>query len=376
MAIIFDQNNVWHYVSLSNYGTNGRDGAQTVDIPLSDFPGLNLGAPVGTLHTRFWYSGPFTVDITSIVVWGTATPPTSTSTPTASPTSTRTPTPASGDIELLTSGTWHLVGNNGDVQAYQSIPAGVLAGKTTVRVTYDLHRLQALGNDASAIIFDQGGNWHYISLSTFGQNGKDGLQTADIPLSAFPGLDLAQSVGTLHTRFWYGGPFTVDITSIKVLGSTGATSSPTVTSTRTATPTSTASPTQTPTNTATPTGSGVELLTSGAWHLTGNNGDAQAYQSIPANVLSGKTYVRVTYNLHGLSALGSDASAIIFDQGGNWHYISLADYGQNGKDGVQAVEIPLSAFSGLNLTQSVGTLHTRFWYGSAFTIDLTSIIAH
>jgi hypothetical protein len=38
----------------------------------------------------------------------------------------------------------------------------------------------------------------------------------DPPCSAF-GLDLTQPVGTLHTRFWHGGPFTVDITSIVVL---------------------------------------------------------------------------------------------------------------------------------------------------------------
>ncbi len=84
-----------------------------------------------------------------------------------------------------------------------------------LRITYDLHGLNALGGDASAIIFDQNG-WRYISLSNYGQNGLNGVQIVNIPLANFPGLNLSQPVGTLHTRFWYNGPFTVDITSIVV----------------------------------------------------------------------------------------------------------------------------------------------------------------
>lgn len=122
--------------------------------------------------------------------------------------------PPSGGTELLTSA-WNLTGNNGASERYQSIASSALAGKTTLRITYNLHGLQALGGDASAIIFDQNG-WKYVSLSGYGQNGLDDSQTVDIPLSAF-GLDLNQPVGTLHTRFWFGAAFTVDITSIRVL---------------------------------------------------------------------------------------------------------------------------------------------------------------
>jgi len=86
--------------------------------------------------------------------------------------------------------------------------------------------------------------------------------------------------------------------------------------------------------------------------------------------------LRITYNLHGLNALGGDASAIIFDQGGSWRYISLSNYGQNGLDGQQTVNIPLSDFPGLNPNNSVGTLHTRFWYSGPFTVDITSIVAY
>ena len=85
--------------------------------------------------------------------------------------------------------------------------------------------------------------------------------------------------------------------------------------------------------------------------------------------------VRITYDLHGLNALPGDASAIIFDQGG-WQYISLSDYGQNGLNGSQTVDIPLADFMNLDLGQPVEGLHTRFWYSTAFTVDITSIVAH
>ncbi|MBK9924259.1 MAG: carboxypeptidase regulatory-like domain-containing protein [Anaerolineales bacterium] len=161
---------------------------------------------------------------------GSTLTPTKTKTPTpvASPTKTRTPTPSSSPTKTATptsttasSGTelltqpWHLVGNNGAAELYQSISSNALQGKVRVCATYDLHGLNALGGDASAIIFDQSG-WKYVSLSNYGQNGLNGVQTACIPLSNFPGLNSNASVGTLHTRFWYSGPFTVDITSVKV----------------------------------------------------------------------------------------------------------------------------------------------------------------
>lgn len=116
---------------------------------------------------------------------------------------------------------------------------------------------------------------------------------------------------------------------------------------------------------------GTELLSS-PWYLTGNNGADEEYQTISNSVLQGKTTLRVTYNLHGINALGGDASAIIFDQNG-WKYVSLSDYGTNGMNGSQTVDIPLSDFTGLNLTTGSTTIHTRFWYGSAFTVDITSI---
>lgn len=151
---------------------------------------------------------------------------------------------------------------------------------------------------------------------------------------------------------------------------------PTATSTSTATSTATASPTSTVTATATnvPLPNAVELLTA-PWNMVRTSGGSvEKYQSINPNVLSGRTHLRVTLDLHGINALGGDASALIFDQNG-WKYISLSNYVVNGFNGVQTVDIPISAF-GLNLSQPVGTLHTRFWYSQGFTVDITSIIAY
>ena len=148
---------------------------------------------------------------------------------------------------------WRLETGSGPEEEYQSIDPDVLHGRDTLRITYNLHGLNALEGDASAIIIDQDG-WHYISLSNYGENGLDGEQVVDIPLADFPGLDLNQPVGTLHTRFWANGPYTVDIRSIAAYNSQAGTPFPlTATPANTATiiPSDTAIPTSAPTNTAT-----------------------------------------------------------------------------------------------------------------------------
>lgn len=162
------------------------------------------------------------------------------------------------------------------------------------------------------------------------------------------------------------------VTSHSASLGTATFNSATITSGTTPSPTPSPSPTTpTPTTSPSPTSNGVEVLST-PWHLTGNNGAAELYQSVTSNVLNGMTRVQITYNLHGLQALGGDASAVIIDQNG-WHYISLSNYGQNGLDGNQTVTIPLTDF-GLDLTQPIdGTIHTRFWYGGQFTVDIISI---
>lgn len=373
-AIIFDQplNGAWHYISLANFGTNCLDGNQTVNIPLSQFPGLDLTQPVGTFHTRFWSGGSYTIDITSAKVSSSGSSPTPTPTPTPTvttlPTSTPTPTPVPG-TQLLTT-PMHLSTNGGSVESYQSIPPNVLSGFDTLQLTYDIHGSCILGGDASAIIFDQPANgaWHFISLSNYGTNCKDGTQIVNIPLSQFSGLNTSQPVGNFHVRFWFPTALAVDITSALLVNS--GTTNPTPTPT----PTSIIVPTPTPT---TAPASGTQLLST-PWHLAATNGSSEAYQSVTPNVLNGKTTLTLTYNLYGFCALGGDASAIIFDQpaGGAWHYISLSNYGQNCYMGNQTVTIPLSQFPALNINQPVGTFHSRFWAPTSFAIDINSAVVN
>ncbi len=74
-ALIIDQpfGKSWRYVSVSNYGRNCLDGEQTVDIPLSNFQGLDLSKPVGTFHIRIWYNKPYNIEIKSSVVYNPQT---------------------------------------------------------------------------------------------------------------------------------------------------------------------------------------------------------------------------------------------------------------------------------------------------------------
>lgn len=129
-----------------------------------------------------------------------------------------------------------------------------------------------------------------------------------------------------------------------------------------------------PTNTPVP--GCIELLKQ-SWRLEGT-GPQEAYEhETDPKGLMGKSFIRITYDLHGLSAMPADASALIFDQpfGGAWHYISLSEYGQNGSNGSQTVDIPLSDFAELDISQPVGTLHTRFWHTENYVIDVTSVMA-
>jgi hypothetical protein len=215
------------YSSLIDRGTGIQGIADDIDNQTRPFDGNGDGNSTFDIGADEYIGPPAPTQTPTNTSTATSTKtPTATPsiTPTVTRTATATPTTPVGGIELL-SQSWHLEGNNGADEAYQSIDSNVLMGRDMLRITYDLHGLPALGGDASAIIIDQSG-WHYISLSNYGQNGLDGQQVMDVPLADFPGLDLTQPVGTLHTRFWYSGPFVVDITSIVLYNSFAGTPIP------------------------------------------------------------------------------------------------------------------------------------------------------
>ncbi len=131
------------------------------------------------------------------------------------------------------------------------------------------------------------------------------------------------------------------------------------------------------------TGGGLLLGTPWRVHVSPSQ---ECYQAVLPTATMNKTTLRITYNLHGATALGADASAIILDQGNvdkcfnapgcRWHFISLANYGTNGLDGQQTITIPLAAFPGLSPTQPLnGILHMRWWSQAPFTVDILSIVA-
>lgn len=147
--------------------------------------------------------------------------------------------------------------------------------------------------------------------------------------------------------------------------------------------------TTTESSTGSPTDACSQSLLHEPWHLEATSGAAEDSSSITdPNILSGTDTLRVTYNLHGLTAREGprqDASAIVFDQP-NWYVVSLENYGANGLDAEQTVYIPLTDFislpdppSGtpggkrLALDKAVYTVHARFWHDGPFVVDITDI---
>jgi hypothetical protein len=128
------------------------------------------------------------------------------------------------------------------------------------------------------------------------------------------------------------------------------------------------------------------------WHLEAASGaDEKFYDALNQGAFQGKNSVRVTYNLHGVVfGIGArrDESAIVLMQPNlpTWYVVDLAQYGTNGSNADQVVDIPLSDFIGLpddpshtpggghlDLAQPVTTVRARFWNTRHFIVDIISI---
>lgn len=122
-------------------------------------------------------------------------------------------------VELLTL-PWILKRTGtGEVQKYQSLPPLILTGCESITLTLDLHGTKLSYGRNSALIFVQG-TWKYISLFDFVENGKEGEQIVNIPLSKFPALDIKLPLtGTreqLSLRIWTQAGSNVEIKSIRL----------------------------------------------------------------------------------------------------------------------------------------------------------------
>ena len=171
-------------------------------------------------------------------------------------------------------------------------------------------RVLAAGDDEASVIFVQNGDWRAANLIAAGaQNGLNGLQTVTIPISSFHKignagitLDPTQPVSDLRARFWKGSAFTVDITSIKVVGAGGSN------------PTSTPTPMNTPTPTPTP-GASNYVFNKGI-NFNGNavtiEGNAwQSMTTAQSNGLSIPSFTPATTSLTPNPAVNTDTNAML-----------------------------------------------------------------
>lgn len=109
---------------------------------------------------------------------------------------------------------WHLAGTKSISELSNLVSPKILSDKNMLRVTYNLHGLCVLDGNASSLSFiDKETKKKYsVSLSDYGKNCTDGLQTIDIPLSHFEFPKDAR-VESVIASFWYPTQYEVDIQS-------------------------------------------------------------------------------------------------------------------------------------------------------------------
>jgi hypothetical protein len=279
-------------------------------------------------------------------------------------------------------------GSNGSAEKDIGISSSSLNGMSTLEMTLDLHGSKfGNGDDEASIIFIQNNSWIAANIVPFSQNGLSGSQLISIPLTAFhkvgdssTKLDTSKSVTNLHARFWNKSAFTVDVASVRLVGTISATPTPTPTPTPTVTPTPTPTPTPTVTPTPTPTPVSGNLL-SNTWELSATNGADEKDIEIPSASLSGMKNVKVTIDLKSNRfGDGDDEASIIFIQNNSWYAVNVIDYIGNGSNGSKTVTIPLSAFHKvgssstiLDTSKNVSNLHARFWNSGTFAIAISNI---
>jgi hypothetical protein len=228
-------------------------------------------------------------------------------------------------------------------ESARQVTSAALTNYTAISVRINTHGASLLGNDASALYLNQGG-WKYVALSNYIQQGLHGWQTVEIPLTDFLGFNKANAFSQLGFRFWVIGASTIDIDEIVFIADT--------------------------------TSEMTEVLPS-PWNLQAEQGDAVAEVYRYQEILSGKDTLRITYNLHGMNALPGLNSTVSFSQNNVEKSISLAEYGQNGYEGWQTIDVPL-ADVGYDPTLPVdqGNFWTHFWYGSPYHVEISGIKAY
>jgi len=113
-----------------------------------------------------------------------------------------------------------------------------------------------------------------------------------------------------------------------------------------------------------------------ALQLSNKEGYSTATKKIyDANILKNSEFIELDLNTFGVPLLPGDASALAFEQRGEWHWVSLSSYADPAVSGWQHLKIPLKDFAGLDQNDSVAYLLFRFWDGSSnnYQIDNVSL---
>lgn len=69
ITIIPKEGNKKYSISFAEYGQNCHDGEQTIEIPLSNFEGLNPDQQIQSIEARFWYPTYYNVEIKNAVAY-------------------------------------------------------------------------------------------------------------------------------------------------------------------------------------------------------------------------------------------------------------------------------------------------------------------
>jgi hypothetical protein len=135
------------------------------------------------------------------------------------------------------------------------------------------------------------------------------------------------------------------------------------------------------------------IIAGSPWYLEETNGPDEDWIDFSDQfILKDKDSIRITFNLHGLMAQEGERkndSTVVLTQHDSWYGISLINsryQGQNGLDGEQTIDVPISDFvelpnpdkdiiggAPLDLNEPVTSIRARFWYHDHFFVEITGL---
>ncbi len=114
--------------------------------------------------------------------------------------------------------TWIAEGNKSVADYAVTIFPANFENKNSLTLTYDLHGLCLLGGRASTIYFERPKTEeiYEVSLSKYGQNCYDGLQTVHIPFQDFGDPEKIKQTTRFRLAFWYQAQYRIEISDASI----------------------------------------------------------------------------------------------------------------------------------------------------------------